>query len=71
MARRRDRHEEYVVQPEISLTISNELNRFLQQEAARMSRKLGRTIRRIDIVRALITSYYEKRAIGLLVDPDD
>jgi hypothetical protein len=67
----RHRHEEKIFQPFIGTTITNELNRFLQQEAHRLSRKMGRAIRRGDIVRALIAAYYEKRAIGLLVDPDD
>jgi len=71
MARHERYRDERVFQPFIGTTITVELNQFLIQEARRMSEKLGRTIRRGEIVRALITAYYEKRVIGLLVDPDD
>lgn len=48
------------------------VRRFLEVEAKRLSKKLGRPgLHPNDIVRALIASYYEKRMAGLLVDPDD
>jgi len=39
---------------------------FLEREAKRMGVPYPS-----DIVRALITAYYEKRSMGLLIDPDD
>lgn len=44
---------------------------FLEIEAKRLSEDRGKLIRHSDIVRALITSYYEKRMAGLLISPDD
>lgn len=44
---------------------------FLELEAKRLSEKRRKVIRHSDIIRALITSYYEKRMAGLLVNPDD
>jgi hypothetical protein len=65
------RHGDKVFQPFIGTTISVELNQFLLQEARRMTKKLGRSVTKGHIVKALITAYYEKRVIGLLVEPDD
>lgn len=58
------------------------MRRFLQLEGKRLtSLKIRRGVKGLgyrkievtpqDIVRALVTAYYEKRLIGLLVDPDD
>jgi hypothetical protein len=44
---------------------------FLEVEAKRLSEDSGKLIRHSDIIRALVTSYYEKRMAGLLVSPDD
>jgi hypothetical protein len=44
---------------------------FLDIEAKRLSEERGKLIKRGDVVRALITAYYEKRMAGLLVNPDD
>jgi hypothetical protein len=45
--------------------------RFLELEAKRIGEKQGKNYLPSDVVRALITSYYEKRVAGLLVDPND
>ena len=45
--------------------------RFLELEAKRYGEKNGKIYQPADIVRALITSYYEKRIADLLVTPDD
>lgn len=45
--------------------------RFLVKEAHRLGEKYGKKYRVTHLVKALITAYYEKRAIGLLDDPDD
>lgn len=44
---------------------------FLELEAKRLTEERGKRIRHSDVIRALITSYYEKRMAGLLVSPDD
>jgi hypothetical protein len=44
---------------------------FLELEAKRMAEAHGKRVRPSDVIRALITSYYEKRMAGLLVNPDD
>lgn len=44
---------------------------FLELEAKRITEETGRFTRHSDVVRALITAYYEKRMAGLLVNPDD
>lgn len=44
---------------------------FLEIEAKRLTKERGKLIRHSDIIRALVTSYYEKRMAGLLVNPDD
>jgi hypothetical protein len=44
---------------------------FLEVEAKRMEEATGKKCHPADVVRALITSYYEKRVAGLLVSPDD
>ena len=53
------------------------MRRFLEFEAARLTDKdrlIKRSARRVTpqtIIRALVTAYYEKRTIGLLVNPND
>lgn len=44
---------------------------FLELEAKRISEETGKITRHSDLVRALITAYYEKRMAGLLVNPND
>jgi hypothetical protein len=44
---------------------------FLELEAKRMTEECGKQCHTSDVVRALITAYYEKRVAGLLVTPDD
>jgi len=57
--------------PRLTLFLDLEMRRFLDVEAKRLSVKYDRRIRPADVAKALITSYYEKRLAGLLVDPDD
>ena len=54
-----------------NLYLPPSMHAFLEAEAKRLSEKNGRTISGPDVVRALVTSYYEKRGLGLLIDPDD
>ena len=51
--------------------IPETMRAFLDIEAKRLSEERGKLIKRGDVVRALITAYYEKRMAGLLVNPDD
>lgn len=44
---------------------------FLELEAKRMTEERGKYCHASDVVRALITSYYEKRMANLLITPDD
>lgn len=44
---------------------------FLELEAKRMTEARGKHCHPADVVRALITAYYEKRMANLLVTPDD
>lgn len=55
----------------LQIDLKVDMMRFLTKEAKRIGEKHGGSYHPSDIVRALITAYYEKRAIGLLVDPDD
>lgn len=56
----------------INLQLSQPMMRFLEVEAKRYSEgKRDVNYTPADVVRALITSYYEKRMIGLMVSPDD
>jgi hypothetical protein len=55
---------------DLVIAISEEMRAFLEREAIRLSRKKRKyTIQ--DIVRAVLATYYEKRAMGLLINPDD
>ena len=57
--------------------LSPQMRNFLDMEARRLTDKKrqikagAKRVRVQDIIRALVTSYYEKRTIGLLVNPDD
>jgi hypothetical protein len=58
------------------ILLTNEMLSFLESEVVRLNIKLKRegkkdkmTVQRL--IRALITAYYEKRVVGLLVNPDD
>ena len=55
----------------IHLDVGNALKKFLELEAKMQTEKLGQHITVQDIIRALITAYYEKKMAGLLVNPDD
>jgi hypothetical protein len=47
------------------------MSAFLEVEARRISETTGRSVSVSEVVRALVTSYYEKRMAGLVVHPDD
>ena len=55
----------------ISIQLDQQMATFLEVEAKRLSEKQGRKIHPVAIVRALISSYYEKRITGLVSCPDD
>lgn len=55
----------------ITILLDQQMATFLEVEAKRLSEKEGRKIYPVSIVRALISSYYEKRIIGLVSCPDD
>lgn len=55
----------------MNLMLPQSMRRFLELEAKRLTEEKGRTIEEADIVKALITAYYEKRMAGLLIGPDD
>lgn len=63
------------LQEDISYDMRLKLDRglvaFLEVESKRLTEQRGRRIHPTDIVRALITSYYEKRIAGLVSCPDD
>jgi hypothetical protein len=65
------------IQKIINLSISPQMRHFLDLEARRLTDKRrqirigAKRVKVQDIIRALVTSYYEKRTIGLLVNPDD
>lgn len=56
---------------QVLVTVDPAMRRFLDDEAKRLSEKSGRHIYVTELVRALITAYYEKRVAGLLVSPND
>jgi hypothetical protein len=45
--------------------------RFLELEAKRIGEQQDKNYLPSDVVRALITAYYEKRVAGLMVGPND
>jgi hypothetical protein len=55
----------------LNIFVPNRMLAFLEVEAKRMEEATGKKCHPADVVRALITSYYEKRVAGLLVSPDD
>jgi hypothetical protein len=74
MARQSHKPDEDVVeyiQPILKIIISPEMQKFLSAESRRLSTRTKRPISSQGIIRALIAAYYEKRMIGLLVNPDD
>lgn len=80
MPRRTHRSEEEQVEgitKETGVYLSPQMRHFLDMEARRLTdkkRQIKAGAKRVkvqDIIRALVTSYYEKRTIGLLVNPDD
>jgi hypothetical protein len=67
--------KEYIYK-DTRIMLSDEMRSFLESEVIRLNIKLERegskdkmTVQRL--IRALITAYYEKRVVGLLVNPDD
>jgi len=80
MPRRTHRSEEERIESigkAFRVFLSPQMRNFLDMEARRLTDKKRQTkigarrVRVQDIIRALVTSYYEKRTIGLLVNPDD
>jgi len=76
MARRthkiyREEEAKECIQRKLTILLSPGMSEFLELEAKRLSEREGKRIRPGTIVRALLTTYYEKRVAGLLVDPDD
>lgn len=47
------------------------MKHFLEVEAKRLSEEHKRNVTVKDVIRALITAYWEKRLAGLLLGPDD
>jgi hypothetical protein len=56
---------------DIRVILPPELKRFLETEAKRIRDNHFKKCTPQILLRALLTAYYEKRMIGLLVDPDD
>ena len=61
---------------DLRLRLPKEIRQFLATEVVRLNIKLKRerkkdklTVQRL--IRALIINYCEKRAVGLMIDPDD
>lgn len=80
MPRRTHRSEEEQIdniERSIRIFLSPQMRNFLDMEARRLTDKKrqikigAKRVKVQDIIRALVTSYYEKRTIGLLVNPDD
>jgi len=56
----------------VTILLNQPMMTFLEVEAKRYSEgKRDVNFTPADVVRALITAYYEKRMIGLMVSPDD
>jgi len=53
------------------LKLDRDMVAFLEVEAKRLTEQGKKRVRPTEIVRALITSYYEKRIAGLVSCPDD
>jgi hypothetical protein len=80
MPRRTHRSEEEQIEEitrSFRIILSPQMRHFLDVEARRLTDKKrqikaqAKRVKAQDIIRALVTSYYEKRTIGLLVNPDD
>ncbi len=55
----------------VTLSIPPNMLAFLELEAKRVSEESGKLTTPPDVVRALVTAYYEKKMAGLLIGPDD
>ena len=73
MPRRTRRPEEALedIRRRINIFFPPTMVRFLELEAKRYGEKARKNYTPADIVRALVTSYYEKRMAGLMIDPND
>jgi len=60
------------IRPRVTILLPPKMIAFLEVEAKRYSEgKRDVNYIAADVVRALITAYYEKRMVGLMVNPDD
>jgi len=59
------------IRSRINIWLPTPMKHFLEIEAKKQSEERGRHINMKDIIRALITAYWEKRLANLLVNPDD
>ncbi|CAB4131589.1 hypothetical protein UFOVP276_31 [uncultured Caudovirales phage] len=64
------------IRKDTRIILSDQMTKFLEAEVVRLNIKLDKegkkdkmTVQRL--IRALITAYFEKRVVGLLVNPDD
>ena len=55
----------------LTLFLPPEMLHFLEVEAKRLTLQRGKHVHPSDILRALATSYFEKRMAGLILSPDD
>lgn len=68
----RPEEEQEDIRSRMVIILPPPMMRFLEIEAKRYSEgKRDVNYRPVDVVRALITAYYEKRMVGLMVSPDD
>lgn len=73
---RRHKHQPPPQPPEnlckkLNVWLTPIMQNFLEVEAKRLTERTGKKTSAQEVVRALITAYYEKRMAGLLVNPDD
>lgn len=55
----------------ITLVLPLKMRDYLEREAKRLSEESGRTTTIQQLIRALVTSYKERRDVGLITHPDD
>lgn len=55
----------------LTLTMPQEMRDYLALEAKRLSEERGKRVSVQKLLRALITSYRERRIAGLITSPDD
>lgn len=55
----------------LNVRVTMKMHAFLELEAKRITEDRGKKFSKGDVVRALITSYYEKRVANLVTNPDD